>query len=570
MTLTLHVLAPQSVPTPQDLARETAVPHDLIADLRHFPGKLWQVSEDSSCDEVAMPDLAANDYWTHARTWLMQAAASGIQDQSAIVGYAFWWTLTGPKFVPGLSDWGNLFAWIDRLQAVRRQYAPAAVMLHGANAVLAYLVEACFAGMTVSEKTPASPPKKRSQSPLLLLTRLLLSIPYLAYTLVKRPHICLLTDTNLLRPVTRSGKPALRDIYLSDVAESLQQKGWRTLFIEKYGTNASWQGLWARKLFFPSDLLLLIASAVWQRVGIGRRHRQRWQQRWQAIAPALRPALTYQGVDLAPVLLQPFQRDFVADGCELAQARKLWRRLLKLWRPKAIYVNNGYGRAAWPIIVAAKSLGIPTIEQQHGLIGRNHLAYLVPRELDLHTQFPLCDHMVLWGDYTRRFLAERGVYSAENMHVCGFPRINALLQDLPPRHETLARYAIPPSAQVALYTSNGFAQGMMAALLNAAAALPDVHWIVKLHPREMAEAQWQQAIGERGLRNVTVVRMADFYTLLAACDMHLSFASTTLIEAAVLGKLNLGFEIPGMSDPAGYGEANAYIPVQPNQLGDVV
>ncbi len=49
--------------------------------------------------------------------------------------------------------------------------------------------------------------------------------------------------------------------------------------------------------------------------------------------------------------------------------------------------------------------------------------------------------------------------------------------------------------------------------------------------------------------------------------MHVTFASTTLIEAAILGKPNLGIDVGRTADPAGYAESNAFVPVAPERLG---
>jgi CDP-glycerol glycerophosphotransferase (TagB/SpsB family) len=252
---------------------------------------------------------------------------------------------------------------------------------------------------------------------------------------------------------------------------------------------------------------------------------------------------------------------------------RLWRLVLRLWKPKLVYINNSYSHSAWPIIVACKELNIPTIEQQHGLIGRNHLAYLVPRHIAQRAKFPLCDIMVVWGEFTKRFLVRAGVYQPEQVYVCGFPRIDSLLEALPDKKETLTRLSITLDAKVVLYTSNRFAQGFMNDMLDNIAQVGDraaVHWIIKLHPREKDEAKWQMAVEQRKIKNVTILRQFDFYALLGACDIHISFASTTLIEAAVLGKLNLGFKPIHTNDPAGFLEAGAYEPVEPQALGSSV
>jgi len=187
---------------------------------------------------------------------------------------------------------------------------------------------------------------------------------------------------------------------------------------------------------------------------------------------------------------------------------------------------------------------------------------------------PLCDVMAAWGQHTRRFLVENGVYEPEQVVVCGFPRIDTLLADLPPAAETRARLGLPPGEPVVLYTSNGFAQDLIPDILDGIGAAPagsTIHWLVKLHPREKTRDRWEMATRQRGLKSVQVVEGDfDFYALLASCDLHVSFASTTLIEAAVLGKPNLGLDMARISDPAGYAQAGAFLPVRPAELGPAV
>jgi hypothetical protein len=225
-----------------------------------------------------------------------------------------------------------------------------------------------------------------------------------------------------------------------------------------------------------------------------------------------------------------------------------------------------------PAIVAAKNLGIPTVEQQHGVMNRDHIHYLVPYAAATESKFPLCARFVVWGDYFKRLLVNAGVYTADRVTVTGFPRIDALLGQLPPRHDTLATLAIPPDARVVLYTSNEIAADFRSAIIDGIAESqdPDLYWIVKLHPRETGRANWKGGISERELDRVRVVqREIDFYPLLAACDVHASFTSTTLVEAAILGKLNLGLDVAGVPDPVGYVDAGAFLPVAPRQLGPV-
>ncbi|UZP66666.1 hypothetical protein N1030_13760 [Desulfovibrio mangrovi] len=64
--------------------------------------------------------------------------------------------------------------------------------------------------------------------------------------------------------------------------------------------------------------------------------------------------------------------------CEITNAdnkRRLFRRLWKKVSPKVIFYSNGMYGAESPSIIAARELGIVTVECQHGMVYNNHYAY---------------------------------------------------------------------------------------------------------------------------------------------------------------------------------------------------
>lgn len=576
----LHILTSLSERTPQQLQEAgRADDGDVIADFRRFPPSVWQVQPDAKLEEITSCLAQSRDYWTPVREWLVRfTAQTGLQDVLQIEGYGVWWTLNAQKFVPGLTEVGNAFVWIDLLKALSEKVSPTAIVTYGPHAAMVHLAEQIFpsVGMQVAggEDDHSRERSQPRRKPLLLLARVLLSIAYLIYTLIRRPDICVLTSTNLLRRATDQSDEKLDDVYLGSVAHCVRHRGWRVAVVEKYGWNASWKGLVARGFFFPSDLLYALSTPLLRKIGPCSGSVRHWCARWAGIRPKVESHLRYRDCDIAPLVLPIIAREFNHSMAAFEAHTGLWRRILALWRPEVIYLNNSYGRAALASIIAAKTLDIPTVEQQHGLIGKNHFAYLVPRQLHTAVKYPLCDRMAVWGDNTRRFLTAAEAYEPSQLAVCGFPRIDTLLNDLPPRVETLGELGIPNDASVVLYTPNRFAEAFRSGILDSiqrTKASPHVRWIMKPHPAVKTRQQWQAAINRRQLETVKVVSGArDFYALLAACDVHVTFASTTLIEAAVLGKPNVGLSTPSTADPAGYAEAKAYLPVHPAELGPVV
>jgi hypothetical protein len=283
--------------------------------------------------------------------------------------------------------------------------------------------------------------------------------------------------------------------------------------------------------------------------------------------------MRYKGYDLGSLLTPLIRGQFTVVAPTMEIQTKLWRGLLKIWKPKVLYINDSYGSLTLPAIIASKSLGITSMEQQHGIIGKNHKAYLVPKGLALSARVPRCDYMVLWGEYARALLVDSGAYCNSHLRVCGFPRLDLLQRETPPRSTTLTPLNIPSQAQVVLYTSNKIIQDLRSTILDRLQEQPpsSIYWVIKLHPGEKTRPLWENGIRERRLAQVRVVQEeVDFYELLGACDVHVSCVSTTIIEAAVFGKLNIGLDIAFIPDPVGYKESGAYLPVAPWKLCETV
>lgn len=75
---------------------------------------------------------------------------------------------------------------------------------------------------------------------------------------------------------------------------------------------------------------------------------------------------------------------------------KQYTSILKRINPRLIIEVNGYERRRKAINYAAKTLNIPTIELQHGTMGKYHIAYNFAKQMDLST-FP--DYIFTFGQY---------------------------------------------------------------------------------------------------------------------------------------------------------------------------
>jgi len=558
------------------------LPGELLADLSRFPPQVYIISPSGFQENITTNFLEPVNYWNRIRDWLVQFTdKTGLQDILSTKGYGFWWTLNAQKFVPSITETGNIFSWIDLLIAIRDQGQPEKIILHGKNDQLILVLKQIFSGIEIVIPEETS---KRGMSVLwkekisrpagLLLVRVLHGILYLLFSWIHPPDIIFLTNTNLLRLSRVKGKTNYTDVYLGEIASSLQNEGWRVLMVEKFGTLGSWKRFFSRPNTFFSDVLYLLSHPKLAKLGFHRKIVKRWQQRWIEVKDKLVNFMKYQGVDISQLVLPIVESQFLKDAPDLEVLTMIWRQLLKIWKPKLIIVNDGYGKAAIPVVIAAKLEGVITVEQQHGVIGRGHFAYLVPRQIITETNFPLCDFMIVWGNHFKSFLVNSDVFQDSQVVVCGSPRIDGLLNkstsDIKIRNELVIKKGIP----IVLYASNSVALDWMDELLDGiqkAEQTDDIYWLIKIHPRERTKQIWTNKIKQRHIKNIQVLGGDfDFYTLLRACDIHVSFSSTTLIEAAVLGKPNLGLDVHGIVDPPGFAQANAFLPVAPIDLGSTV
>jgi hypothetical protein len=574
---TLHILTPFASLTPLKLIDEYKIATgDLVADLRKFPPFVYKINGNGIYFDITSKLLRTTDHWPAIVKWLTRfTKETRLQDILSISGFGIWWSLNSLKFQPSVSELGNFFVWIDLLDEIHSQDRIFSVNVFGAHEAIIHIARQVFktneiklvtgGNSNVVEDTSASVRKW------LRFVRILLGVIYLIYACIRKPSICFFSSTNLMGRGIIGNKEKLYDIYLGDVARALKSRGWKTACIEHQGTNATWRGLWARRFFFPTDFLVMLSQRPIHWFEMNRRTRRKWRKKWFDLKQSLPPVLEYQGYNVTALILPLLFKEFTQSAPFIDRMTETWRRIFKHWKPKLLYINNSYGRSAIPAIIAAKSLGILTIEQQHGAIGKYHTAYLVPEDVKLNSRVPLCDRMVLWGEHAKRLLLNSGVYSPSQVVVCGFPRIDSLQKWIVSRSETLAMLNVPAQAQVVLYTSTVVVKDAYPTILDSVqkTANSSLFWIIKLHPREKTREHWENAIKKRRLQMIRVVENeVNFYQLLAACDLHISSVSTTMIEAAVFGKPNIGLDIACIPDPFRYKEAGAFLPVAPQYIGE--
>jgi hypothetical protein len=168
---------------------------------------------------------------------------------------------------------------------------------------------------------------------------------------------------------------------------------------------------------------------------------------------------------------------------------------------------------------AFRRLGKPVWDVQHGYLGPNHDAYNNPRAFAIDSGFRPSAFLVWdshFGEYLERTLGAKWE-STDFMHLRAFGRVR--------RHDR-SRRSILYSLQWGTPVPDD--------VFEAVRRFPQIDWLFRMHPCETSSRADLDAL--RGLSNATIVDADRPLSLaLADCDVHVTFNSGVVHEAAALG-----------------------------------
>ena len=218
---------------------------------------------------------------------------------------------------------------------------------------------------------------------------------------------------------------------------------------------------------------------------------------------------------------------------------------------------GGWGRA---LMLEARRRQVPTAALQHGFIYRHWLNYLhEPDEMapspsnPADRGFPRPDRTLIFDEFTREHLEERGHFPAEALSVTGSARLDAIVSasrgfDQAARSALRAQLGAGEDAPIvvvaAKYVQLGAAFG---ALVAAARAMPGIRLVIKPHPAEGAGAYLAVS---QGVANVVMAPpSAGLGQLTAVASALVTANSTAAIEAMPLGVPTLVVALPNNLSP---------------------
>jgi hypothetical protein len=211
--------------------------------------------------------------------------------------------------------------------------------------------------------------------------------------------------------------------------------------------------------------------------------------------------------------------------------------MLKWLRPKKILLVVSYGFQ--PLIWAASTLHIPTVEVQHGVITSEHLGYSVPVNMTKKL-FP--DYLLLFGNYWKEIM-DNFPLSPERLVVFGYPYFERMV--------TGNSFSSPKEDQIVVISQGTIGFELSEFAVKLASIKKGIYKVIyKLHPGEWGRVQTLYTdlykAKEKGLLEVVDTDTPSLYTLFSQSRWQIGVNSTALYEGIAFGCQLILVDLPGV------------------------
>ncbi len=218
-----------------------------------------------------------------------------------------------------------------------------------------------------------------------------------------------------------------------------------------------------------------------------------------------------------------------------------YQKLFRKHAFKTITTVDENSPARKAILDAARSSGIKTIAVQHGNIYDLHPSYLFTKNDKLAGIMP--DITLVWGNYYKDFLVQKANYPLKNIISTGQVRtdiIPSLLNANIPKekvipgiskHHQIITFASQPQHDQQLREQSALD------VMNATKEIPDAFLVIKLHPNELKDVNYYEAIAKKsGITKYAITYHIDLYLLLSISSVVITCFSTVGSEAVYFNK----------------------------------
>lgn len=283
------------------------------------------------------------------------------------------------------------------------------------------------------------------------------------------------------------------------------------------------------------------------------------------------PSVRVAAAKLAKSIAATFPEAAGAAGGDVI-ADQLARFLVRKWLYKLLFARSGVRAVAVTDaggktgeIAAAKSLGLPVVEVQHGMFSHDEPDYAwVRAHRDLGRAMPLPDAIIVFGPLWKRELVRNGYWRDQEILLADNPVLASYRRSPPVRQRE------SESPLIVLFATQWYVRSDAVAFLNAALDLQRrsgsrvFQLRIKLHPAETAADRDYASLAEAYPEDcVLAPASTEAYSEIRHADVVTGFTSMMLLEAIGLG-------VPALSIAAGAGKEGFCTAFGIDELRDVV
>jgi hypothetical protein len=336
----------------------------------------------------------------------------------------------------------------------------------------------------------------------------------------KHPQFIILNDTDSFREQDRKGR--YFDVFFDDL---LNGRGltYRPYIIEDGMMWPHKDNVEGRR-HLNAELLLLLSELL--------SHRPVIRRQVSSVAKPLSDIISKTGIPMPKSMV----KKAVQKKLERFEGARICYKKFFKWRNiKALLLidsNSRFGQ-----IAAAKELNVPVIEFQHGIIGKDNVGYQwSPSLLPNKKNMALADNIFVFGQLWQEMLVKNGFWNKEEILSVG----SALIDRYRYKHEI--KKSDPYRLNI-LFTTDWTLQDKAILFWKkfmdiAESKKTSVKYklFIKPHPCEdHYQERYRVLIDNISNKCVLMDRDESTYKAMISSDLHVSFASTTLLESAGLG-----------------------------------
>jgi UDP-N-acetylglucosamine 2-epimerase len=235
--------------------------------------------------------------------------------------------------------------------------------------------------------------------------------------------------------------------------------------------------------------------------------------------------------------------------------------MFDLLTPNVVVVGNEYGTIGATVLAEARQRGIPALAVQHGVYGPGYPWYA----------FQTYDKLAVWGEATKRMFADRWGMPPDKLAVTGSVVHEHWAESIKTAAEDMrANLGVDPAHRLVLFATSFLSvtpeyqsvnELLITTFLSVVRQLPRVRPVIKVHPDDDM-ALHRQIVDRLGANDTIVVQDVEIRSLLAACDVLVTYYSTVAVEALLLGKPVVSLNLLPHLERESWVERGAVIEVQ--------